>query len=146
MSKIFITYRREDSAATCGRIYDRLVGRFGIMNVFKDVDSIPIGVNFKGRISELIAQCGVQLVVIGRQWLEVTNAQGQRRLDDPDDFVRLEIETGLQRKIVVIPVLVQGATVPRNCLRACDRCWRVMVCKCEMTPTSMGTCGGSSAP
>jgi hypothetical protein len=112
MAKIFISYRREDSSAACGRIYDRLVARYGKANIFKDVDSILPGVNFPTYVKEVIAQCTVQLVVIGRHWLEAQDAQGQRRLDSANDYVRQEIEEALKRGIVIIPVLLQGVTMP----------------------------------
>jgi TIR domain len=113
MDRIFISYRRDDSAATCGRIYDRLGARFGKENVFKDVESIPLGVNFEQYIGDVVSQCAVQLVVIGPTWLTSTNEDGQRRLDDLSDMVRIEIEAALRRSIPVIPVLVQGASIPR---------------------------------
>lgn len=112
MHKIFISYRREDSAATCGRIYDRLVARFGKANVFKDVKSIPLGVDFKDYIQQVVEQCAVMLVVVGSHWLDALDANGQSRLDDPDDTARLEIELALWRDMVVIPVLVERAFMP----------------------------------
>lgn len=113
MSKIFLSYRRDDAATACGRMYDRLVARFGKESVFKDVDSIPLGVNFRDYINGIMEQCTAQVVVIGRQWLDSPDAQGRRRLDDPHDVVRLEIEAALrQGRIAVIPVLVQGAAIP----------------------------------
>jgi formylglycine-generating enzyme required for sulfatase activity len=112
MTKIFISYRREDSVDVTGRICDRLVQRFGKQYVFKDVDSIQLGIDFRKRLVDVVSRCEVLLAVIGRQWLTVTNAGGWRRLDDPEDFVRIEIETALQRKIPVIPVLVQNTGMP----------------------------------
>jgi formylglycine-generating enzyme required for sulfatase activity len=103
MSKVFISYRRDDSADVAGRIYDRLIARFGTGNVFKDVDSIPLGIDFRQHLTR---------AVIGRDWLRITNEAGQRRLDDPRDFVRIEIEAALQRDIPVIPLLVQRASMP----------------------------------
>jgi uncharacterized protein YqgC (DUF456 family) len=112
VSKIFISYRRADSATACGRIYDRLAARFGKEAVFKDVDSIPLGANFKSYIDGVMAQCAVELVVIGPKWQEIASEQGQRRLDDPSDVVRLEIEAALKRGLLVVPVLVQNAMMP----------------------------------
>ncbi len=109
--KIFISYRRDDSADVTGRIYDRLVEQFGRENIFKDVDSIPFGVDFKEHLTEAVQQCAIQLVVIGRDWLTIADKNG-RRLDDPRDFVRIEIEAALSRKIPVIPLLVMGAGMP----------------------------------
>jgi hypothetical protein len=111
-ARIFISYRREDSAATCGRIFDRLVARFGRDAVFKDVDSIPPGVDFREHIGRFLDQSAMALVVIGPQWRGVTDAQGRTRLEQPADLVRLEVEGALQRGIAVIPLLVQGAAMP----------------------------------
>ena len=114
MPKIFISYRRADSRKDAGRIYDRLVEAFGKDNIFKDVDSIPLGKDFRGVLREAVAQCDVQLAIIGKQWLQIKDEQGQRRLDLPGDFVRIEIESALQRdSCLVIPVLVDNASMPR---------------------------------
>lgn len=112
MTKIFISYRRDDSVDIAGRIYDRLVQAFGKDNIFKDVDSIPFGVNFKKHLADAVQQCAVELVVIGRAWLDIADEHGNRRLDDPRDFVRIEIEAALTRDIPVIPLLVGGASMP----------------------------------
>jgi len=111
--KIFISYRRADSAALSGRIYDRLTAHFGRSAVLKDVDSIPVGVDFSRFISEAIISSDVVLVVIGRQWLRSTDDRGRRRIDHPTDFIRLEIETALAAAVPLIPVLVDDATMPR---------------------------------
>ena len=108
---IFVSYRRDDVPDTVGRIYDNLVGVFGSAHVFKDVDSIPLGHDFRTVIDHAVAQCDVMLVVIGPQWLSV-DLRGRRRLDDPDDFVRLEIEAALRRGIPIIPMLAMGARFP----------------------------------
>ncbi len=112
MATIFISYRRADSADISGRIYDRLTERFGRERVFKDVDSIPPGVNFPDYIAESIEASDVALIIIGPRWLEASAGFAQRRLDDPADFVRVEIETALRLGVVVIPVLVGGARMP----------------------------------
>lgn len=112
MSKILISYRREDSADATGRIYDRLVQQFGRTAVFKDVDSIPLGINFRKHLDEQVAKCDVFLAVIGPDWMGSKAGEGKSRLDDPRDFVRIEIESALNRQIPVIPVLVRGATIP----------------------------------
>ncbi|MEK6762139.1 MAG: SUMF1/EgtB/PvdO family nonheme iron enzyme [Nitrospirota bacterium] len=112
MSKILISYRREDSADVTGRIYDRLVQKFGQGAVFKDVDSIPLGVDFRTFLDEQVAKCEVFLAVIGRDWMKKRGSKGKSRLDDPGDFVRIEIESALKRQIPVIPVLVSGASIP----------------------------------
>ncbi|MFN8003725.1 MAG: TIR domain-containing protein [Acidobacteriota bacterium] len=111
---IFISYRRQDSNDVTGRIYDRLIAKFGKQAVFKDVDSIPLGVDFREVLSQSVGQCAVLLAVIGKQWLTVEADGGQRRLEDSADFVRIEIEAALQRNIPVIPLLVQQAAMPRE--------------------------------
>ena len=110
---IFINYRREDSAGTAGRLRDRLVETFGRKNLFMDVDNIPAGVDFVAHLNSQGAACGVVLVVIGPHWLDAKNEAGQRRLNQPDDFVAIEIAAALARDIRVIPVLVDGASVPQ---------------------------------
>ncbi|MEM8614452.1 MAG: SUMF1/EgtB/PvdO family nonheme iron enzyme [Cyanobacteria bacterium P01_H01_bin.105] len=111
---IFISYRRSDSTAETDRIYDRLVADFGPDRVFQDVDSIPLGIDFAEYLDQAVSQCQVVLVIIGKTWLTVTEPDGTRRLDNPDDFVRIEVESALSRKIPVIPVLIQGASMPRR--------------------------------
>jgi len=95
MSKIFISYRRDESDAESGRIDDRLWPTYGRENVFKDVDTIPLGVDFRRVLTDAVAQCDVMLVVIGRQWLSITDAQRRRRIDSSSDFVRIEVEAAL---------------------------------------------------
>jgi Sulfatase-modifying factor enzyme 1/TIR domain len=112
MSKILISYRREDSADVAGRIYDRLIQQFGQEAVFKDVDSIPFGVDFRIHLDAQVAKCEVFLAVIGRDWMKKRGSKGKSRLEDPGDFVRIEIESALKRQIPVIPVLVSGASIP----------------------------------
>lgn len=116
MPKIFINYRREDSEAMTGRIHDHLEPHFGSDNVFIDVNTIPAGADFRKHLEEAISKCDVVLVVIGQQWLRVKFREGpllgQRRLDDPRDFVRIEIQSALARRIPVIPVLVGNAKMP----------------------------------
>ena len=112
MEGIFLSYRREESAGHAGRIYDRLREKFGKNRVFMDVSAIEPGVDFMEAIDRAVGSCAVLLVVIGRSWLECTNSTGRRRLDDPKDFIRLEVGTALRRTIRVIPVLVQGAEMP----------------------------------
>ncbi len=114
MPKIFISYRRDDSASQAGRLYDRLEGHFGEGQVFMDVDTIKPGVNFVELVQQAIGVCDGLVAVIGSDWLEVSDPTGARRLDDPADLVRLEIATALERGIRVIPVLVQGAQMPRG--------------------------------
>ena len=110
---IFISYRRVETAGQAGRLYDRLSGRFGPDQVFMDVDSIAFGIDFTQAITEAVSQCAIMLVLIGREWSAVTDGRGRRRIDDPDDFVRVEIEAALARDIRVVPVLVEGAVLPQ---------------------------------
>lgn len=105
---IFISYRRSDSNDVAGRIYDRLVAHFGAAAIFKDVHSIPYGVDFPTYIQQELTKCKVLLAVIGPTWLTVER-EGQRRLEDPADWVRVEIQTALEKNdIMVIPLLVSG--------------------------------------
>ena len=93
--RIFISYRRQETAWPAGRLYDVLVEHFPAEQVFKDVDNIEPGDDFVERITAAVASCDVLLALIGPQWLTITDENGQRRLDDPEDYVRLEIETAL---------------------------------------------------
>jgi hypothetical protein len=111
---IFISYRRSDSADIVGRIYDRLVQEFGRDSIFKDVDSIPLGIDFKGYLDRTLNECNVLLAVIGDRWLDARDTTGKRRLEDPGDFVRIEIESALEQGIAVIPLLVRGAHMPEE--------------------------------
>ena|SRR5688572_27420798 len=109
---IFLSYRRSDSQAIAGRIYDRLVPAFGKISVFKDVDAIPPGADFREVLTEQVSGCSVLLAVIGDTWLTAGDGKGKRRLEDARDFVRIEIESALERDIHVIPLLVNGASMP----------------------------------
>ncbi|MEM7649399.1 MAG: toll/interleukin-1 receptor domain-containing protein, partial [Cyanobacteria bacterium P01_A01_bin.70] len=109
---IFISYRRSDSITEAGRIYDRLVEAFGAEQIFKDVDNIPYGADFVEYLDQAVSQCDVLLPLIGSTWLSTTDAQGERRLNDPNDFVRIEIESALKRDILVVPILLNGAVMP----------------------------------
>ncbi|WP_374990968.1 Clp protease N-terminal domain-containing protein [Hyphomicrobium sp. LHD-15] len=111
--KVFISYRREDSSGHTGRVHDRLEKEFGKELIFMDVDAIPLGVNFVKYISDEVGKSDVMLAIIGRDWLNACDENGRRRLDNPNDFVRIEISTALQRDIPVIPITVGGAPMPR---------------------------------
>jgi hypothetical protein len=112
MPRIFISYRRNDSAYIAAVLNDKLQQRFGSDSVFFDIDNIPLGVDFRKYIGHAVGQCDVLLVIIGDHWLGQVDARGHRRLDDPLDYVRIEIESALQRDIPVIPVLVGEAAMP----------------------------------
>jgi hypothetical protein len=136
-AKVFITYRREETAAHAGRLYDAMVAQYGERNVFMDVELAP-GVDFIEQITGAVAACHVLIVVMGPRWATVENEDGTPRIADPDDFVRLEVETALQRPgVTPIPVLVAGARMPnrddlpvglraitrRNALELSDQRW-----------------------
>jgi hypothetical protein len=107
--KIFISYRRADSKYVVDRIRDRLIAAFGEESIFRDIESIPLGKDFRTVLESETGGCNVMLVVIGQQWLNITDAHGNKRLFDQNDFTRIEVETGLQRDgVLVIPVLVMG--------------------------------------
>jgi hypothetical protein len=110
--KVFISYRREDSAGHSGRLYDSLRSHFGADNVFMDLSDIDSGQNFVQVIQSAIRSSDVVVAVIGKEWLTCTSG-GTRRLDMPNDFVRTEVGIALERGIPVIPVLVQGAGMPQ---------------------------------
>lgn len=114
MNNIFVSYRRSDSSDVTGRIFDHLKARFGEERLFKDVDSIPLGQDFRTVISDTVGQCEILLAVIGKDWLKVTDDDGRRRIDNPNDYVHIEIATALNRRILVIPVLVENTSMPRS--------------------------------
>ena len=113
MSGIFVSYRRDDTAGHAGRLFDHLSSTFGADDVFMDVDDIRRGENFAETLAERLKQSDVLLAVIGRQWLTLTDAGGMRRLDKADDWVRAEISAALSGGLLVIPVLVGGAALPK---------------------------------
>lgn len=111
MARIFISYRREGGSGFAGRLAEDLERRFGANEVFRDVDDIASGDDFVERLNSALRGCRVLLAVLDKTWLSASNSQG-RRLDDPKDFVRTEIATALRNGVRVIPVLVEGATMP----------------------------------
>lgn len=119
---IFISYRREDSEGEAGRLFDDLVRTFGDKSVFLDVAGIPYGRDFRKEIEKKLSGCGVLLAMIGPTWASSLDSDGLKRLDNPNDFVRLEIATALSRDIPVIPVLVRGAKMPRQDNLPADLC------------------------
>jgi formylglycine-generating enzyme required for sulfatase activity len=114
--KIFISYRRADSTYLIGRIRDRLMAAFGDQSVFRDLDDIPAGVDFRTVLEKETNDCNVMLVIIGPQWASITDVKGNKRLFDPGDYTRIEVETGLRHLekngTIVIPVLVMNAMMP----------------------------------
>jgi len=160
--QIFVSYRRGDSDPYARNIYDGLTQQFGHGSVFLDVDSIAPGRNFIEVLDETLRASDVFLVVIGPSWLNAASAGGTRRLDDPDDYVRLEIEAALARPdLLVIPVLVGGAQMPsadslpeslipfcyRNAMSLTDEHWRSTMGELvdALEPTSSEFAPGSDA-
>lgn len=113
MPRVFISYRREDSSPYAGRIYDRLVSKFGVSNVFMDIDTLEPGVDFVQVVQRTVESSDVCLAVIGKQWLTAIDEAGRPRLSDPEDFVAREIAEALARPNTrVVPILVGGARMP----------------------------------
>ena len=112
LGRVFISYRRADTAPFAGRLYDHLVESFGVDHVLMDIDTIEPGIDFVGAIEQAVASCEVLLVLIGSLWLNDFSVEGHRRVDDPHDAVRMEIEAALRNQLYVIPVLVGGAKLP----------------------------------
>ena len=137
---MFISYRRDDSSGQAGRLYDSLSEHFGVANVFMDIDAIGPGEDFVEAIDRALQNCDCVLVVIGPRWLQAER-EGQRRLEDPADYLRIEVEHSLARAPRVIPVLVQDADMPgsrdlpdairglarRNAFDLSDSRWRLDV-------------------
>ena len=111
---IFLSYRREDTRHFAGRLYDHLTERFGQATVFIDVDSTEPGLDFGILIEQAVSQWDLLLAIIGRKWVDSRDGTGRRRLEDSDDWVSLEISAALRRDVRGIPVLVDGARVPRR--------------------------------
>lgn len=114
MPRITISYRREDSGVITGRIFDRLSNHYGRDSVFRDIDSIPPGADFREFINVILDESDIVLAVVGPRWLGAR--AGQTRLSDEADLVRVEIETALRKSKPLIPVMVQKATMPRVAL------------------------------
>lgn len=138
MQGIFISYRRQDSQSAAGRLADHLKEHMRGVPIFRDVETIEPGVDFVDAIGRALESCGVLLAVIGPRWVSLADNAGRRRLDDPNDYTRLEIATALGRNDVrVIPVLVEGAQMPagdelpdelkplsrRNAIELTDKRW-----------------------
>lgn len=112
MTTVFVSYRREDTAGEARALFNELSTKLGKESVFMDVDNIALGRDFRHVLQEHLAACDLLLVIVGRGWVEAKDASGRNRLEQPNDFVRLEIESALKRNIPVTPVLVQGAQMP----------------------------------
>ena len=110
---VFISYRREGSAASARLIRNGLARSLGRQNIFFDVDSIPLGTDFTETLNQRLAACHTLIAVIGKDWISTRDQENRRRIDNPGDYVRVEIETALMRGIPVVPTLVQGASMPR---------------------------------
>lgn len=110
--KIFISYRREDTSGESGRLKDKLEQVFGQENIFYDVETLEAGLNFDQSITKALNESKVLLAMIGPHWLKVSDSNGIRRIQKPDDWVRKEIAEALKRNLRVIPVLVNGAEIP----------------------------------
>lgn len=114
MSGVFISYRREDAKHAAGRLVERLSRTIPANQIFLDVDSIEPGIDFKQMLAVKVQACDVLLALIGPGWLISSDGKGARRLDNPNDFVRIEIEAALARDVRVIPVLIDGAEMPKE--------------------------------
>jgi hypothetical protein len=110
--KIFLSYRRDDDPGNTGRLFDRLQEAFKPGCLFMDVENVGPGLDFVRVLQEQVTQCDVLLVVIGKKWIAASDATGARRLDNPEDFVRIEIESALKQNKRVVPVLVGEARMP----------------------------------
>ncbi len=111
---IFVSYRRDDSRHAAGRLVDRLGRVYGRDGLFMDIDGIEPGGDFLKVINDRLSECAIVLAVIGPDWIDARDRRGRRRLENPGDFVRMELETALRRGVKVIPVLVDGASMPRD--------------------------------
>ena len=111
-NSVFLNYRRDDRPGSAGRIFDILSQKLSGTKIFMDVDSLEPGVDFSNALGDQLGACNCFLAVIGPDWLS-RSPDGSTRIDDPKDYVRLEIETAMGRDILVVPVLVNGATMPK---------------------------------
>ncbi|MGA2293188.1 TIR domain-containing protein, partial [Bradyrhizobium sp.] len=112
ISSVFISYRRQTAAGEARALFNELVARLGRKAVFMDVDSISLGRDFRSELQKTLAACDLMLVLIDKDWATAKDEAGQIRLENASDFVRMEIEAGLKRDIVVTPVLLKGAQMP----------------------------------
>lgn len=154
---IFISYRRDDTRQAAGRLADDLSDHLGAERIFRDIEKIELGVDFEQALNQALENCEIMLVLIGRQWLTIADAQGQRRLDQPNDWIRVEIVTALKRGVRVVPVLIDGAQLPaeadlpedlrplvrRQALAVEDARWRSDVVRLA---ESLARVGGAATP
>jgi hypothetical protein len=112
MPIIVLSYRRDDSKWIAGRIFDRLEDHYGKGHIFMDIDSIPVGLDFREHLQQSLARCDILLAVIGPRWLG-TDEHGHHAVADETDWVRIEIETALVKKIPVIPILIDRLRMPK---------------------------------
>lgn len=112
MSGVFISYRRDDTSYIAGRLHRELAARFGTDQIFRDIDTMGPGVDFGAMIQQEVGKCDALVAVIGKDWLASDDPSGRRRIDDPSDWVQLEIAAALDRGVLVIPVLVEDARMP----------------------------------
>src|SRR5262245_8692732 len=112
MTGIFLNYRRSDSEAWAGRLHEALAERLPGVPIFRDIDNVPAGVRFSDHIAKAVQECNVFICLIGPQWLTAADAKGTRRIDEPHDFVHIELAAALRLEKPVVPTLVGGATMP----------------------------------
>lgn len=112
MAGIFISYRRDDSRHAAGRLADDLAAAFGAASIFRDVESIAPGVDFEVALDQALAACAVMLVVIGPRWATITDREGRRRLEQPGDWIRIEVARALERNVRLIPVMLEDTPMP----------------------------------
>src|ERR1700689_1887635 len=113
MPKISISYRRADSEAMTGRIFDRLIAYYGKEAIFRDIDDIPPGIDFRVHINEILRSTNILLAIVGPQWLGMA-AGGTERIQEESDPVRVEVETALRRRVPIIPVLIGSTRMPSS--------------------------------
>jgi WD40 repeat protein len=114
MPIIAISYRRADSEAVTGRIFDRLASRYGKEAIFRDIDSIPPGIDFRVHINDMLRKTNILIAVIGPSWLGPSGGGAAERIHQESDAVRVEIETALRRRTPLIPVLIGNTTMPNS--------------------------------
>src|SRR5262245_29338289 len=112
MPNIVISYRRQDSEAIAGRIRDRLAGHYGAESIFMDIDSIPFGTDFREHIKNVLGHTDIVIAIIGARWLGARRGR-PARIQEPNDPVRIEMERTLEHSVPLVPVLVNGAQIPK---------------------------------